>query len=125
MKLSMRGRNIGISDLLAEHVRERLALALRRFQGRIEHVEVVFTDLDGPRRGARQAACRVVVDLGAGRRTMVEARDRHFYASASTAARLIGRVVDLELFDARHARRDRRAAASAAQLLAPDAGGGR
>ena len=120
MKLSIHGRNIRVSDMLAEHVRERLALALRRFEGRIEHVVAVFTDLDGPRRGARQAACRVVVELGGGRRTMVEARDRDFYASASTAARLIRRVVDLELWNAGQVRR---AAAPAAQVPAHGAGG--
>ena len=106
--------------MLAEHLRERLARALRRFHGHIEHVVVMFTDLDGPRRGARQASCRVTAELGDGRRTRVEARERHFFASASTAARLIGRLVDLELFDARRARR---AAAPAEQVSAHGAGG--
>lgn len=121
MKLSIHGRNMHVSAMLAEHTRERVARALRRFHGHIAQVVVVFTDLDGPRRGARQAACRIMVDLGAGPRTMVEARHRHFYASASLAARVVGRLVDVELGDARRARR---AAAPAAQGLAHGAGGG-
>src|SRR5512135_522510 len=99
--LIIRGRNIGVSDMLAEHTRVRVARAMRRFFGQVEQVEAIFVDLNGPRGGARHAACRLIVDLGGGRPATVEARERDFYAAASAAARLIGGMVDEELARAR------------------------
>jgi hypothetical protein len=101
--------------MLAEHARARVERAIDRFAGVIAHVELVFVDLNGPRGGERQAACRVIVELRGGRVAGAQARARNFYAAASAAARLAGRIVDDELAHAR----DRRAGAALVEGAAP------
>lgn len=95
--LIVRGRNIPVSAMLREHSRKRIGRALRRSRHEVEHVALIFVDLDGPRGGARQAACRVLVALIGGGRVTVESRAQDFYAAASAAAKLAGRVVASEL----------------------------
>jgi hypothetical protein len=87
--------------MLADHARARIGHGLRRFDGFVGHVELVFEDLNGPRGGERHAACRVIVELRGGRLAGAQARERHFYAAASSAARLAGRIVVQELARAR------------------------
>ena len=97
MKLTIRGRNVKVSDMLADHTRARIGRSLRRFDGLVDHVELVFEDLNGPRGGERHAACRVIVELRGGGIAGAQARERHVYAAASAAARLAGRIVVNEL----------------------------
>jgi len=73
-----------VAGLLHDYTTARTVVALDRFAGRLQRVEVVFTDLNGPRGGLAQA-CRLFVHLTDGRKLMVESRESNFYAAVRRA----------------------------------------
>jgi len=73
-----------VTELLHDYSTSRTQVALDRFAGRLQRVEVVFTDLNGPRGGLAQA-CRLFVHLTDGRMLMVESRALDFYAALRRA----------------------------------------
>lgn len=85
MDIQIRGRHVPVWGLLQDYSTTRIEVALDQFARRLQRVEVVFADLNGPRGGAA-AACRVFVHLTDGRLLVVEARDTDFYAALRQAA---------------------------------------
>jgi hypothetical protein len=83
-------RNVTPSRALEAHCRERIARAVDPFAGRVERVEVVLVDLNGPRKGLGQA-CRVFVRLATGGGLMFASKDRDFYRASSRAVTGMGR----------------------------------
>jgi ribosome-associated translation inhibitor RaiA len=81
-----------LSDELREHAQKRLALALRRFQGQIQHVRLRFEDVNGPRRGV-DARCLVVAQLTNGKRLVVEATTAWPTASVTQAVKRLAEVL--------------------------------
>ena len=86
----IRHRNVTHSEALEAHCRQRVARAVEPFAGRVERVEVVLVDLNGPRKGPGHA-CRVFVRLAAGGGVMFASEDRDFYVASSRAATGAGR----------------------------------
>lgn len=93
MKIDVRGSTVPISYALEEHIRRRLAFALRRFAGKVERVVVRLVDLNGPK-GGPDKRCRISAQLMThGPTVMVEATSADAYLSVSqAAARLDERV---------------------------------
>ena len=81
MQIDIRGQNVPISGSLAAHCLDRLDRALRPFSSRIARVEIVFVDLNGPKKALGQA-CRATVELLNGVRVRFESRTEDFYQSA-------------------------------------------
>lgn len=84
MDIRIRGRGVAVSEMLHEYATARITVALDRFARRVKRVEVVFTDLNGPRGGLAQAA-RLFVHLADGRMLVVETRETDFYAALRRA----------------------------------------
>ena len=84
MDIQVRGRGVPVSEMLHEYTTARIAVALDRFTRRLKRVEVVFTDLNGPRGGPAQAS-RLFIHLTDGRMLVVEARESDFYAALRRA----------------------------------------
>ncbi len=92
MTLDIRGRNIGLSQALRDHVTRRVRFALGRFGGRVARVTTRLGDLNGPRGGVDKC-CRIVVTLRAEERVLVEDADTDMYAAIDRAAERAGRAV--------------------------------
>jgi putative sigma-54 modulation protein len=78
--------------MLHDYSIARTMVALDQFQGRIQRVELVFTDLNGPRGGPAEA-CRIFVHLTGAPVVLVEARDNGFYAALGRAVAKASRAV--------------------------------
>jgi ribosomal subunit interface protein len=96
MEIVIRGQNVEISEALVAHCVERASRAFRPFSSRISRVQLVFVDLNGPKRGLGQA-CRATVEFTGGGHVRYESRAEDYYRSISQAvagmARHIQRVL--------------------------------
>ena len=90
MNVIIHHRNVTPSKALEAHCRERVARAVESFAGRVDRVEVVLVDLNGPRKGPAHA-CRVFVRLAAGGALMFASQDRDFYRASRRAVTGMGR----------------------------------
>jgi hypothetical protein len=86
----IRHRNVTHSEALDAHCRDSVARAVEPFAGRVERVEVVLMDQNGPRKGPGHA-CQVFVRLTAGGAVMFASEDRDFYVASRRAATGAGR----------------------------------
>jgi hypothetical protein len=86
----IRHRNVAHSEALDAHCRDSVARAVEPFAGRVERVEVVLMDQNGPRKGPGHA-CQVFVRLIAGGAVMFASEDRDFYVASRRAATGAGR----------------------------------
>ncbi len=84
MQIDIRGQNVAISGFLAAHCVERFQRALRPFSSHVSRVQLVFVDLNGPKKGQGQA-CRLTVQLSSGSPIRFESRAEDYYQSASEA----------------------------------------
>jgi putative sigma-54 modulation protein len=80
MNISIRGRRVPVSPLLHDYSTARARTAFASLEGKVERVDVVFTDLNGPR-GGRAQACRLFVRLWNHRTVIAEARELDFYSA--------------------------------------------
>jgi putative sigma-54 modulation protein len=78
MNISIRGRRVAVSPLLHDYSTHRAWTAFGSLEDKVERVDVVFTDLNGPR-GGRAQACRLFVRLWNRRTVIAEARELDFY----------------------------------------------
>jgi ribosomal subunit interface protein len=89
VQIDIRGQNVPVSGNLAAHCVDRLDRALRAFSSRIARVQIVFVDLNGPKKGSGQA-CRATVELLNGARVRFESRTEDYYqAAAETIAGIV------------------------------------
>jgi ribosome-associated translation inhibitor RaiA len=109
MDIQARGRGLPLPNMLHDYSVARTTMALDRFQERIERVELVFTDLNGPR-NAPAEACRIFVHLTGAPVVVVEARDNGFYAALARAVAKARHAV-AQLLRRRRRKVDRRAPA--------------
>ncbi|HKU37421.1 MAG TPA: hypothetical protein VJR89_04720 [Polyangiales bacterium] len=75
---------------------DRLDRALRPFASRLAHVQIVFVDLNGPKKSPAQA-CRATVELLNGGRVRFESRTEDYYQSAGQAIAGIVRPIQRAL----------------------------
>jgi ribosomal subunit interface protein len=101
VQVDIRGQNVSLSGALAGHCVERLTRALRPFDSRIARVQVVFVDLNGPKKGLGQA-CRMRVHLLHGGVVRFESRREDYYRAASETIAGVVRRIQRALTRARH-----------------------
>jgi ribosome-associated translation inhibitor RaiA len=96
MNISIRGRRLSVSALLYDYSIGRARAAFRHLEGQVDGVDVVFTDLNGPR-GGRAQACRLFVRLRNHRTVIAEARELDFYsavrAGTARARHAVGKLL--------------------------------
>jgi regulator of nucleoside diphosphate kinase len=97
VRITVRSKNVQLSEALRSHCEKRASRALDQFTPHVEHVEIVLASLNGPR-GSRPKACSVFVGLREGSRLMLQQRGDDFYVAAgqaaSRAAELVARMLD-------------------------------
>jgi ribosome-associated translation inhibitor RaiA len=96
MQLVVRGHGVPLSQALHDHCTERIERALTPFLPRIQAVEVVLVDFNGPRGGVGHAA-RLSVVLTDGTRLLVQSIDSDFYAASGQAAARVGHLIKREV----------------------------
>jgi ribosome-associated translation inhibitor RaiA len=77
-----------VAPELRAYAERRLSFALRRFQERVRHVRLRFTDVNGPKRGVG-ARCSVTAQLANGKQLFVEATTAWPFRSVTQA---VGRL---------------------------------
>lgn len=92
VELIIRSQHIDVSESLKEHGRRQVERAVRPFRSQVQRVELLFVDLNGPRRGLGQA-CRIFVSLASGRTVTHECRARDYYAAASSVTHRLSRTL--------------------------------
>ena len=96
MEIVIRGQNVAVSDALLEHCLTRAGRAFRPFSSHIARVQLVFVDLNGPKRGLGYA-CRATVDLSGGGHVRYEGRAVDYYRSISQAVAGLARQIQRAL----------------------------
>ncbi|MBL8383547.1 MAG: ribosome-associated translation inhibitor RaiA [Burkholderiales bacterium] len=91
------------------HVRKRLGFALDRLSGRIDHVSVTLTDVNGPRHGVDKS-CLVRI-VAAGRELVCATVDSDVYRLIDRAAERAGRLLRRDAARSIESRRTPRAPA--------------
>jgi len=92
MRISVRARNLDMTQSISEHVRNRIHAALNQHADRVRDVRVQLSDINGPR-GGRDQQCRVAVRLSNGELLVHERLDYDLYANVSLLADTIKRRV--------------------------------
>jgi ribosomal subunit interface protein len=92
MDILVRGRNLDVSEPLREYARRRLEFAARSFEPRIERVEVLVEDMNGPRGGVDKL-CVVSVFVDRIGRVFARATALDAYAAIDRAAARVRSVL--------------------------------
>lgn len=103
MQVTIRAKQVELTEELREHVRVRLGFGLSRFGHRIRTVVVNLADINGPRGGLDQQ-CQVVVKLRPSGEVSVQHVDRDLFSAVSLAADRVSRAVSRTLDRRREAR---------------------
>lgn len=96
MQFTITSRNTDLTQTIRQHVQDRLTAALDQHASRVQRVNVLLEDVNGPRGGVDQV-CRVAVYLTNGRIFHLERKGIDLYANVSLVAdkvkRRVGRQV--------------------------------
>lgn len=92
MTLSITDRSGLLTQDLRQLAERRLLFALSRFDDRIQHVDLVVNDENGPRGGVDKA-CRITVKLRRAADVIVRDKDSEMAKCISRAAERVGRTV--------------------------------
>jgi putative sigma-54 modulation protein len=103
MQLEMRGVNLELDRMLADHIERRLRSVLGRFAARIDRLAVHLSDVNGPR-GGIDKRCRIAVALVPRGMVMVEGWGDEPFALVTRAAKRARRAVRRALERRRHNR---------------------
>ncbi|AKF09862.1 Ribosomal subunit interface protein [Sandaracinus amylolyticus] len=79
------GHGVDVSEALRLHCERRIGFAVRRFQERVDRIDVHLTDLNGPK-GGEDLECRVVARAPGEETIVVRAVTSDAYASVDRAA---------------------------------------
>jgi putative sigma-54 modulation protein len=102
MHVDIRWKGLTKSQSLADHVQNRLRVALRGVEEKVRTVTVRFEDTNGPRGGIDKRCC---VELtGSFGILVTEAHDRNFYAAGDLALSRAERALTKSLKRDRYSR---------------------
>lgn len=96
MQMYIASRSADLTQPIREHIYDRLHAALDQHASRIEQVDVLIEDENGPRGGFDQV-CRVVVKLTNGMKLRHERRGLDLYANVSLIADKVKQRVGRQL----------------------------
>ena len=92
MEISISDRSDLLDGRLRELTERRILFALSRFDSRVEHVDVVLQDENGPR-GGIDKACRISISIARMPEVVITDRDDDVGRCISRAAERAGRAV--------------------------------
>ena len=96
MQMTITSRRADLTAPIRDHIRARIGAALDQHASRIERVEVLIDDENGPKGGYDQV-CRVAVSLTNGQTLHHERRGLDLYANISLVADKVKRRVGRQL----------------------------
>jgi len=89
MGVEIRIRGGDLTEAIRLHVEHKLQMGLQRFTGRVGRVQVMLTDLNGPR-GGMDKSCRITAEVLPSHKVVTrEARDSNLFAAITTATQKI------------------------------------
>lgn len=92
MQILIRDRSALLNEELSAIATRRLQFALSRFANRVETVQIVISDENGPR-GGKDMAIRTIVHLNRSGPIVIQHRDSSLARGLSLAAERVGRAV--------------------------------
>ena len=92
MTISITDRSDLLTPILRDLAERRLLFALSRFDSRVEHVDMVVEDENGPRGGVDKS-CRVTVGLRRSADIVISDKDSDISKCISRVAERLGRAV--------------------------------
>jgi putative sigma-54 modulation protein len=92
MQVEIRAKGFALTEGIRSHIERRLGFALDRFTSRLRAVLVWVGDINGPKGGAQDKCCRMVVQLTHGR-VVLEERADDLYAAIDRAAHRAGKTI--------------------------------
>lgn len=96
MQMTIASRSSALTPSIREHIEQRIYAALDQHASRIDRVEIMLEDENGPRGGFDQV-CRVVVSLTNGMKLRHERRGLDLYANVSLIADKVKQRVGRQL----------------------------
>lgn len=96
MQMTIASRGADLTQAIREHIQDRLHAALDQHETKIDQVDVMIEDENGPRGGLDQV-CKVVVSLTNGMTLRHERRGMDLYANVSLIADKVKQRVGREL----------------------------
>ena len=97
MEIETRQVSLPLSDALRSFIAHRVGATLRRHIARVAKVVVRLNDVNGPRGGAADKMCRILVDLDSQACIVAEGSSHDIYAAVRDAAMRLGHAVDRRL----------------------------
>jgi ribosomal subunit interface protein len=104
MEMSIRGRQLDLTDFFKNYVQRRLGFAMSKFDSRIRGVEVVVCDVNGPRGGVDKA-CAITATVRPIGRVFARAVAIDSYAAVDSAVSRLRTVLVRRLQHRREPRR--------------------
>ncbi len=101
MRIEIRGREVGVTAALTEHVERRLRFALGRFATKVRRATVRLSDANGPRGGVDKL-CRIAVTMPRFQPMVIEDTASDLYAAIDRASDRASRVVERQLSRSRN-----------------------
>ncbi len=104
MRLNIKSGNAQLSEPMKEWTKRRVFFALGQFGDRLRAVNVVLSDLNGPRGGLDQR-CLLTAEIAGSKALTAEVCDTDPYSAVSRAADRLGRRIRDHLDRSRNHRR--------------------
>jgi ribosomal subunit interface protein len=104
MDMSIRGRQLELSDFFKNYVQRRLSFAISKFDSRVRDVEVVVCDVNGPRGGVDKA-CAITATVRPIGRVFARAVDIDSYSAVDSAVSRLRTVLVRRLRQRKEPRR--------------------
>lgn len=92
MRLTIHANGFLLTEALRTHTEQRIAIALGWASQHMCKLAVSLSDINGPRGGVDKR-CRIHVQLGAGRKVIIEDTEDDLYAAINRAAERADRAV--------------------------------
>lgn len=93
MKLMFHARGFSVTPAIRDHLELRFSRTLRKWESRLNAVEVHMHDINGRQKGGEDKSVLVRIDLPGHPQLVVEAVSHDLYAAINMAARRAGRLV--------------------------------
>lgn len=101
MKVQVNARHLGLTKELKMHVKRRLKFALGSRHEQVKRVEVMLSDVNGPK-GGEDKRCQVLVKIEGQEDVVVEDTQSHLYSAIDRAASRASQTVSKRISRLRH-----------------------
>ena len=96
MQLEIQARQIELTDILQAHVKRRLEFALGTRFDQIQRINVMLSDINGPR-GGNDKRCQLIISMAGQPNVVIEDVQAHLKVAIDRAASRASRTVTRRL----------------------------